>query len=521
MDLRIEFWNEEQEAFVFSKARNSRFGGGFGNGKTYAACIKALIMLMSFPGYRVAICRQVYKNLRSTTMQTFLKVCPKEFIKTHDVQFGLTVFINGSCIYWLHLDTMDEATAKGFEINALIIDQAEEVDEAIFLLMDSRVGRWDKAEVPQHLLDAYPQWPRHPKGNYPQVPNYSDVLDNPSDDEFHWVSRYFDEDSLERKEGYFSIVRKTDDNMNDPRTITEIKKRDPEWLEKYYYGKKVVSKALLHQIPKICSIDPDSDFLSDADFDSFINLVRKKGNLYRILDHGETDPTCVLWAASIFNVHLLFGEYYMPNEVISNHRQNIYDFSEALLGGTDLINDCNDLADPSCFDSWGQRKGKTWTVADEYLDEEDIKTPPIAWSKADNNELATRNRINELFRLQARWKSPLDIFRFQSQKVELTNEARPGIYFLLRSKRWPFGVHNILVQTSQQRKKLLGEISGKKIYSEERDPKIPDHGYDTLRYYVAAHNSGKAEITRKPPARSFARLNKIWKMRRMMMAMDE
>lgn len=516
MDFKIEFWNDEQEKFCYSKARNNRFGGGFGNGKTYAACIKLLIMLMNFPGYRAAVCRQVYKNLRATTMQTFLKVCPKEFIKTHDVQFGLTVFINGACIYWLHLDSMDEATAKGFEINALIIDQAEEVEEAIYLLMDARVGRWDMAEVPQHLLDAYPQWPRHPRSDRPLVPNYTDVLDNPSDDEFHWVSRYFDDDSLEKREGYFSIVRQTDDSMNDARTIAQLKTRDPEWLDKYYYGKKVTSKALLHNIPKVCSIDPDKAFQTDAEFDAFMDWIRKRGRIYRVLDHGETAPTCVLWAAAIQGIHILFGEYYMPNETISVHRQNIWDISQLMLIPSGInedrrdeyfksaLNDVIDIADPSVVDGGTkQKKGKTWTVGDEYLDEEEIKAPPIAWAAADNNELATRNRINELLRPYPTAIHPIT-----------KEENSPRIYFVLRSRRWAFGTHNVLVQTSHQRKKLLGEINGKKIYSEERDPKIEDHGYDTLRYYVAEHNKGKTAEWRKPPARSFAHFNRIFKLRK-------
>jgi len=508
MNLDITFRNPEQEIHYFSRARDNRFGGGFGNGKTYSACQRALTHLMLFPGYRVAFCRQVYKNLRSSTMQTFFKVCPADFILRHDEQFGITIFINGSIAFWLHLDNMDEATAKGFEINALIIDQAEEVEESIYLLMDARVGRWDKVTIPQYLIDAAlaagTPWPKHPKwGNYLSH-NYVDILDNPSDDDFHWTTRFFDDDSIERLPTCFNVVRKTDDDMNDPKTIAKILNRDKEWVDKYYYGKKVRSGAMIHSVLPDSVIKPSD--LNRIIFEELIKKIRTKAGLYRTLDHGDSAPTAVGFGAALNGIHIMFGEYYLPNEIISYHRQNIHDISIELAGSQNLENFL-DYADPSIFKMSPQKGGERWTVAQEYSDTEAITSPPFYWSRADNNEMATRNRISELLRPSSKFIHPITGV-----------SPAPGLYFILSDTQiWPHGVHNILLETQKQRKALLGEINGKKYYSDDRAEGVADHGYDTLRYYVAAHGAGFVEPTKKAPRNSFATFNRIWKMRKQYM----
>lgn len=517
MNLDIKFRNLEQELFYWSKVRNNRFGGGFGNGKTFVGCQRAITFLTTFAGYRMAFCRQVYKNLRATTMQTFFKVCPKELILTHDENFGLTVLTNGSRVYWLHLDQMDEATAKGFEINSLLIDQAEEIEESIFMLMDSRVGRWDKAEVPESFLLQFPDWPRHKVYGYPLVPNYVDILDNPSDDEFHWVSRYFDDDSNERKpqSTHFSIVRKTDDNLNDSGTISQILTRDQAWIDKYYLGKKVISGGAVHVIPKECKINPDE--LSEEVWNELLKTIREKASLFKILDHGETSPTCCLWVACYNGIHIIFGEYYQPNEVISKHRQNIFDISKILIGEANW-NQTVDIADPQIFKRTAQKNGSFWTVADEYCEEEEIFSPPIHWGPADNNELATRNRINELLRSVPKFRHPItvitNLLNIRNKRDLLPEPPSPGIYFLMNSlSRWPYGVHQAVIETSRQKKKLLGEINGKKFYTEDRDESVPDHSYDCVRYYVAYHGTGLPVVHKKPPKRSFAYYNRVFKTR--------
>lgn len=103
MQINLEFRNPEQENFYWSRARNNEFDGAFANGKSYVGCERAFTHLVTFPNYCMSICRLQYKTLRQTTMKTFFKICPDKLIYKHDEQQGLTVLINRSFIYWMHL----------------------------------------------------------------------------------------------------------------------------------------------------------------------------------------------------------------------------------------------------------------------------------------------------------------------------------------------------------------------------------------------------------------------------------
>ena len=161
MELQIKFVNAAQRQFYFSTARNQCFSGGFNNGKSFGGCCKAFTLLSTFSNYRMIIARQTYSDLKKTTMQTFFKICPAGIIQRHNEQDGYTEFINKSVIHWLHLDKVDESTLRGLEINSALIDQAEEIEEKVFDVLDGRIGRWDDAEVPVDLLEKYPDWPKN------------------------------------------------------------------------------------------------------------------------------------------------------------------------------------------------------------------------------------------------------------------------------------------------------------------------------------------------------------------------
>src|SRR5439155_831208 len=247
----------------------------------------------------------------------------------------------------------------------------------------------------------------------------------------------------------------------------------------------------------IAIIDPDK--LSEEEWSKLLFLIKNKSSLTRVLDHGESAPTACEFFAAVNNVHINFAEYYIPNQVISSHRQAIHDISIELVGEANL-NTFNDIADPQIFKKTAQKQGGFWSVSDEYAETDEITSPPLFWSPADNNEFATRNRINELLRLSSRFMHPI---------TKISPSC--GLYFIKKSQRHPCGVYHSILQTNSQRRQLLGTENGKSIYSDERAENIEDHAYDVLRYYCASHNQSINEAPRKAPRRSFANLLRLRK----------
>lgn len=478
-ELKVEFWNEEQRLTVMAKERNLCFSGGFGNGKSFAACIKATLFLTTFPNYRIAICRLKLTDLKKTTMQTFFKVMPKEMIASHDETNGVTKLHNGSIVYWLHLDAANEDSLRGLEINAAIIDQPEEIDEAVYLILDSRIGRWDQAKVPENLLKANPDWPKHSKSGRPLVHNWHLLLPNP-EDTMHWIYRRYHPESEVREPNHVMFQRGTDPNMISPETYAQMMRRDPAWVAKYMKGEWGVSESQIHRIHPESILDPNLPEVKE-----YLARIKREAALYRTMDHGETSPTCCTWFGALRGNFVAYREYYVPNERISYHRQAITDLS---VGEKYVAS----YADPSIFRIEKANEGGIWSVAYEYNDSK-LKGTPIAWIPADNNEFATRNRINEL------------LARDPDNLHPITGEPNsPHYYFIKATPEYPDGIRHGYLQMGNQRREQIGTDNGRPIYSDDRKESITDHAYDTHRYFVAMHGSSPREAAPKAPTNSFA-----------------
>jgi hypothetical protein len=480
MKIELQFSNPNQREFFYARERKQVFSGAFNNGKTYGACLKALVLLLTFANYRIAFGRQTYKDLKITTMETFFKICPPEMVESHNQQDGLTVLKNGSTIYWLHLDNIDENTLRGLEINTFIGDQAEEFDEKVYLVLLARVGRWDNAIVPPQLLDRYSNWPRNSITNKPLAPSYMILLCNPADT-FHFIYRKYHPESIDRELETFFIESEWDQALGSAEAYADAVKNDPEWVLKYVRGKWGISSAAIHFLPPSSILAP-SEFL--------LRRIREKGNLFRTLDHGDSAPTCCLWWAAIEGVYICFREYYVPNRVISYHRQAIAELSR----GEEYE---NSWADPAIFKKTAQNFGGRWTVADEYKNSE-CSAPVLYLNPADNNEFATRNRINELLQPSNNYVHPI------------TREREAvGIYFIKRSDEYPYGCSEAPRQLIAQKRLVLGSFNGKILYSDDRDEKVVDHAYDCIRYFVGQVGTQPERQQRAPGRFSFAYYNAV------------
>src|SRR5712671_4088109 len=128
INLAINFRTPEQREFFELRIRNQDFSGGFGNGKTYVGCQKAVYLLSTFPGYRMAIVRFEESKLRETTMKTFFNpdICPPALYDP--AQGGIRAdsmnrlqLVNGSEVIWMHLKDADQGMVRGLEVNSILI----------------------------------------------------------------------------------------------------------------------------------------------------------------------------------------------------------------------------------------------------------------------------------------------------------------------------------------------------------------------------------------------------------------
>lgn len=488
-------FSPQKEWFYIDK-RNSCFSGGFGNGKTFIGCKKMITLCGRFPNSRGVITRARSKDLKHTTMKTFYQVCPKELYDERKGGYrkdstGELKFVNGSEIIFMHFDDFQESALKSLEINFLLMDQAEEIAEEIYLPLNSRVGRWSGASVPDELIQQFPDWPKNPITGKPKVPSYSMILANP-ETKLHWIYNRFHPESEDFQQKYSKntapmVMASTRDNPTiDPEILEEMLTREPEWIAKYVDGIWGSSEGTIH------IIKPESKLYVKKEF---VDNLLQKSRLYRVLDHGDSSPTCCLWFAAFKNLHFCYREYYAPDKLISEHRKNIADLSgnEKYVGN---------YADPSIFHKEPAKKGGRWSIADEYLTR-DYDSPPIPWSPADNNEFHTRNRINEFLKLHKDVIHP----------VASTSNS-PLLYFIMRSEENLNGCYRVVLETESQKREKIGYVNGLAEFSEDRDDKIPDHAYDPLRYYIAIHSQAKKEaIPTARPGSFFHELRKAreWK----------
>lgn len=469
-----------QAEFINLSKRHTCFSGGYGNGKSYAASIKALILLTTFPKYRVAICRYSTVDLKRSTMSTFFKVCPPELYDpakggNRADSLNYLRLINGSEVFWMHLDDADENTIRGLEVNSVVIDQAEEISENIYNHLSARIGRWDVAEVPQWCLDQNPNWPLHPKTGKTRVPAYMMILCNP-DSELHWIFKRYHPESLEYLNTYsvkYEMIQasSTENATLDPDTLEEMLSNDPVWVQRFVYGKWGIPGGAIHDVR------PESILEVGVDIsESFIDQMLRSANLYRILDHGETSPTCCLWVAAWREWFFVYREYYKPDALISEHRREIHGLSVFPNGDRERY--ISNWIDPACIKREGQKYGGFWSVRDEYADQR-IEGPPLYWEPADNNELATRNRINEYLKIRFDLENPVSRKSGCSRLIFLKRNSK-GLH-----SQW--GCYQAILQTRAQKRLQLDTINGKPIFSDERDEAVTDHAYDPVRYFCAMH----------------------------------
>ncbi len=134
----------KQHEFHIHPARWRLYGGSMGGGKTYAVVAEALKLSIKYPGNRGAFIRKTLRNLRQTTLITFLRICPPELIESFNKSEMEITLINGSTILFIEGDVGKDPNLnklKGLEVGWFCIEEADEVHEKVFRIMTTRL-RW-------------------------------------------------------------------------------------------------------------------------------------------------------------------------------------------------------------------------------------------------------------------------------------------------------------------------------------------------------------------------------------------
>lgn len=286
-----------QEAFLYDmEHRFQGYGGGLGNGKSTAGCLKAWYLSYMFPNNMGFMGRLDGKELRQTTMAEFKRLIPDHFIAKKNDQLGYLKFkpqYGGSEIIY---GDLKEDRFNNINLGWFYIDQAEEIDVSRYDLLVSRLRR-------QTPLIGEDDKPMTANGHVLYAPTYGLVTFNPEGTN-SYIWRYFHPDSPEKKEGYKLYQASTYDGLKAgfiPQDYVDgmLAVFPPDARRRYLEGAwDVFSGRIFPQFELTTHV---LDYIH----------VEPHWKIYESIDHGIKNPTAVQWwALDEYGNRFLVDEHY-------------------------------------------------------------------------------------------------------------------------------------------------------------------------------------------------------------------
>jgi phage terminase large subunit len=368
----------KQAEFHSHNAQYRLFAGGFGNGKTSAGCAEGLALALEYPGCTGLIARKTRPELKATTMETFFKGgggnpatdftgIPQELIRSFNKTEMKLTLINNSIIHFWPLDEPQKLT--NINLGWFLIDQAEEVDEDMFMML---IGRLRQINAPRKGL----------------------VLCNPSGHDWIWRRWVY-----LKYPNHGMVHAKTTDNPNLPPDYIETLMAYPEaWRKRFMEGSWDVFTGQIWP-----EFDPDVHTIRPTPIESWWEFVEG-------IDHGRRNPTAVLWAAFFedYGTEYCFvvEEHYEAGKRVSHHADRVHEIRKELM-----VQPIYTVIDASA----AQKDPNTErSVIDEYWDK-GIHTIP-----SDRHKTARINRVAEWLRLDPGVAHPIT--------GERSTEGYPRLY---------------------------------------------------------------------------------------------
>lgn len=215
-----------------------------GGGKTIV-CFGALITLSKlFPGSKWCVIRDSIPTLKRTSLESFKKIVPTNFIKTFNQNDFIYTFKNGSQIMFMAENFEQDKEFnrfKGLEVNGFLLEQIEELQEELLNICFIRAGRNKIDKMPPRpiiLANVNPTllWPKKriyepwSKGKLPP-------------DWFYLPAKIYDNKTLAEDEHYMhNVTAHLDD-------ISRRQKIDGDWdafaIDKPYLYKFDIKKHVI------------------------------------------------------------------------------------------------------------------------------------------------------------------------------------------------------------------------------------------------------------------------------------
>jgi phage terminase large subunit len=337
-----------QEKFLYAPNKFGLYVGGVGSGKTMCGCYKSIMKSIEHPGGQGLIGAQVYPQLRDATMHTFWEICPEKLMykgskeKAFNKSEGILIMNNEHQILFRPLD--DESKLRSLNLVWFWIDEASEVAEDIFLMLQSRL----------RSMKGYSSW-IDDENNEPAHQGW--VTTNPAGKD--WLWKIF---VAEADEDYFWVNAPTRENKYLPKGFEAglRKKWNAQWISRFLDGSFDAFEGQIY---------PDFDVkihctIPYPHFEDHHHRIPEGWHIIVSLDHGVTNPTAIgLFVVDPYNRVLLIDEIYENNKPTIYYAQKI---REMLVNWGVTQQHVSDwLIDPS---TRGQRGMEGRAVIDEYAD---------------------------------------------------------------------------------------------------------------------------------------------------------
>lgn len=131
------------------------YGGAMGGGKSYVCLATLILLARAYPKSKWCVIRESIPTLKKTTLETFKRLVPSNFIKSYNQQDQVYTFTNDSQIMFMaedYANDKDFDRFKGLEVNGFLLEQIEELQEKLLGVCFVRAGRWVIDKMPPRPL---------------------------------------------------------------------------------------------------------------------------------------------------------------------------------------------------------------------------------------------------------------------------------------------------------------------------------------------------------------------------------